>query len=868
MHNRFAPQSILTKYRRQQAALFLVVVITPLMLFQLTASVYATEEHVWNTNTDFATGVKNNTTFNDDGAITLSPTASTTETNWNDLFGGNGSPDTGYNRTATLGAGDIEISQSYAYTEDGSIPLVGSAGRDVFTEGNITYVCSWKGLTAIDTKGTFTNPDDDTLVGYYSTSSTPGILPGGNTSFCNKVGDLIYMGDWTNGLYVFDTHGTVTFSDDTLLTRYYTGSTPALTSSAARRVQLDGNYLYIPLYYSGGLSVIDTKGTLTAADDTLAAHYDVNSYPGLISDNVSSINKAGNILYVGGYTNGVRVFDTNNTATGTDDTALGDYNHGRFSEIPVNFFVNVIKKNNNVLYLGSSRGGLFAIDTKGTQTLADDTLLKVYNKSIDARLADQVMDVTFSGNYLNISGVEAYVTLDTKGTLTPEDDEVTTYYNNQTNPTFVADGMADAVTANGLIYTSSWAPDGLTAITKGVYRPQGLYQGLPRRIGTVPTSTISLDSTIASGQDVVMQYRTGSPGAAWREDFATTSSYAADLYNWGSLPDAVGAAGGILTATTSHRFDFWVATGYPVDHFIPGSTITARVRINNPDPSKPVELYMFTDDWWSDDFTTKQNEWITLKLTLSQSDAFSNLGFDLYTTGTYPANASIQVDWIEVTTPDSMGQWGAWSAACPAHSCVLPNLSAATWLQYRLALSTTNTSTTPVVHSVSYNDAYYSTGTYQSSIYTFEKPRELSTFVADVTTPIGTSIAFEYSIDGGTVWKPISPGQQLSHDDIIASSFMWRATLATTNGAYTPTINSVSIIASPYTKTTGTLVAGKATSLDRSGESAAVIMLRREHPEFFNGKASKEQIQEKVVTLLAEVVVHITSWFQLWEVVK
>lgn len=865
MHNRFTPQSILTKHRRHQAALFLVVVFTPLVLFQLTASVYATEEHIWNTNTDFATGIKNNTTFNDDGAITLSPTASTTETNWNDLFGGNGSPDTGYNRTATLGSGDIAISQGYGYTENGSIALVGDAGRDVFAEGNIVYSCSWKGLTAIDTKGTFNNPSDDTLVGYYATSSTPGILPGGNISLCEKHGDLIYMGDWTNGLYVFDTHGTVTFADDTLATRYYSGSAPALVNSAARKIFLEGDYLYIATY-GGGLSVIDTKGTVTAADDTLAAHYDVNSYPGLISDYISSINKISDVLYVGGYTNGVRLFDTNNTATGTDDTALGDYNHGRFSEIPVYFYVSDIMKNNDVLYLATNRGLLVAIDTKGTETLADDTLIKVYDRNFDVNFPPaSINDVSISGNYLTIAGMNAYVVLDTKGTLTPNDDEITSHYNNQTNPTLAADGMYGAVAVNNLVYVSSYTPDGLTAITKNIYRPQGLYAGLPRRIGTVPTSTISLDSTIASGQDVVMQYRTGSPGAAWREDFATTSSYAADLYNWGSLPDAVGAAGGILTATTSHRFDFWVATGYPVDHFIPGSTITARVRINNPDPSKPVELYMFTDDWWSDDFTTKQNEWITLKLTLSQSDAFSNLGFDLYTTGTYPANASIQVDWIEVTTPDSMGQWGAWSAACPAHSCVLPNLSAATWLQYRLALSTTNTSTTPVVHNVSYNDAYYSTGTYQSSIYTFEKPRELSTFVADVTTPTGTSIAFEYSINGGPVWKPISPGQQLSHDDIIAPSFIWRATLATTNGAYTPTINSVSIIASPYTKTTGTLVAGKATSLDRSGESASVIMLRREHPEFFNGKASKGQIQEKVVTLLAEVVVHITSWFQLWE---
>lgn len=83
------------------------------------------------------------------------------------------------------------------------------------------------------------------------------------------------------------------------------------------------------------------------------------------------------------------------------------------------------------------------------------------------------------------------------------------------------------------------------------------------------------------------------------------------------------------------------------------------------------------------------------------------------------------------------------------------------------------------------------------------------TFNAVAATPTGTTIAYQYSTDGTTT---------------------------------------------PYKPTTGTSLTTQVAHLEQNGQTEAVDTLKQEHPEFFNGRASKQDVQVKIVSLLGEAV--------------
>ncbi|MDP1846057.1 MAG: hypothetical protein Q8L09_04980 [Candidatus Moranbacteria bacterium] len=103
----------------------------------------------------------------------------------------------------------------------------------------------------------------------YNQDTSPAI--GNNnvlSSFLDSAHNLVYVST-QGGLSVLNTQGTVDPADDTLVKTYTTSTTPAIGNNYVRHSFLDSthNLLYVSTY--GGLSDINTQGTVDPADDTL-----------------------------------------------------------------------------------------------------------------------------------------------------------------------------------------------------------------------------------------------------------------------------------------------------------------------------------------------------------------------------------------------------------------------------------------------------------------------------------------------------------------------------------------------------------------------------------------------------------------------
>src|SRR5262249_36390819 len=119
-------------------------------------------------------------------------------------------------------------------------------------------------------------------------------------------------------------------------------------------------------------------------------------------------------------------------------------------------------------------------------------------------------------------------------------------------------------------------------------------------------------------------------------------------------------------------------------------------------------------------------------------------------------------------------------------------------IQYKLDFTTDDTSTTPVVQSVTFSSGGYSSGTYTSDNHTFSGTQDLLTFVADDNTPTHTSITYQYSVNGGATWRNIPSSSYTFPDNTIGDSFQWRADLSSTDSDVTPTVHSVTLTTSDH----------------------------------------------------------------------
>jgi hypothetical protein len=727
----------------------------------LPSTTFATQTTTWQ-GSDLALGSTADT-FHDDvsDTITLALENPVTDTSVEDFR-------RGYTDPASIGThavsddGAITLNQGWRYGVFTNPALASSYVYHSFLSGGLLYINTNSGLSVIDTNNTPDNPSDDTLVTRYHTGSTPALAD--NRVYHSFLADGFLYNSTDDDLSVIDTNNTPTNSaDDTLVTRYYTGSTPAIANNTVYHSFLTDGLLYISTY-GGGLSVIDTNNTPdNPSDDTLVTRYHTGSNPAL----------ADNGTYHSFLTNGL-------------------------------------------LYISAEEdGGLSVIDTNNTpDNPSDDTL-------------------------------------------------VTRYYTGST-PALANNSLRHSFLTDDLLYVSTYE-GGLSVIdTTGRYTSDTSYRSVPVS-STTPHTLLSAAHNAPLDTSISLSYRSGEADASWRDNFDTLDSLAGDIYGYNGEYDwqSVTTSSGVLRATGAplvypYNPYFVIETGYPDDYFAPGSVITLRYRVFNR-PDVPMILETYVDDYESgiaSNITT--DEWQTIAF--SSGSSFSNISIDVLTADDNSSveDTVLEIDSLQITAADSMGKWDAWQSCADTARCAIDQstLTGNDWLQYKLDLSTTDRSVTPSVTSVSWSDGYVSTGTYTSQTRTFTRPQALDTFTPTAATSSSTTLAYEYSLDRGTTWTSIAPGA-LFPPDTQADSFTWRATFTTIDPLYTPTLTGVSLSSTNARSVIyGTLLKdrrladiGSLISLD-----TAETILRRDYPEYFENPTAPFARERAILVLLREVM--------------
>lgn len=203
---------------------------------------------------------------------------------------------------------------------------------------------------------------------------------------------------------------------------------------------------YDGLYGVGGM------GTVDPSDDTLVAKYTETTSLALPSSyEVLNVyyNETDELLYVGLDGGGVCVIDTNGTATDTDDSLLFTYNDTSSPSL-ANNYVRRIEYNDEhgLIYASIAGSGIQVIDFNGTSTnFADDTISFTYSTLSTPSIPTNYVYGTVYDDVTNVlyaitrgGGVRS---IDTKGTTNPSDDTVITTYNLSSSPALISDYIYD-----------------------------------------------------------------------------------------------------------------------------------------------------------------------------------------------------------------------------------------------------------------------------------------------------------------------------------------------------------------------------------------------------------------------------------------
>lgn len=281
--------------------------------------------------------------------------------------------------------GELRLNKVYSafdYTTT-STPAVGGAARQANYDPDhcLLYVSTAVGLNVINTQCT-NSGSDDALVITYTTATTPAI---GNDAlygtYIDRANHLIYVATVGGGVSVINTQNTISPLDDTLHFSYTTTSSPAIAHNNVYWVYLDElQRLFYVGTYGGGLSVISTEGTFSPLDDVLINTYNTTSSPAILRNNVyatyyDSVTK---YLWVGTYRDtsdgGLTAIDTKGTIPATDDTLVKHYSPSTTPPFCYRVRGLAFDGVNNQFYAScDSGGGVQVLNTQGTVDTTDDT---------------------------------------------------------------------------------------------------------------------------------------------------------------------------------------------------------------------------------------------------------------------------------------------------------------------------------------------------------------------------------------------------------------------------------------------------------------------------------------------------------------
>lgn len=720
---------------------------------------------------------------------------------------------------------DLELSEFVHYSDEFFGYDIGIQGLNIWVNeiNNVIYFSSYEGLFVID-QNNLNDISDDVVVAHYSSTSVPSLgADQVRHTYLDTVTGLLYVSAFGSGLKVIDTNDTLDMSDDVIVATYSPTSSPAISTSGVYHSYLDQttDLLYIS-QNGGGLSVIDTKGTTTQIDDTLLITYRTTSSPSIAGNGVthSVVDSANNLIYIVSFNAGLNVIDTKGTTSVADDERIFTYTSSSTPAITDNNMYHLtIDSANDLLYL-SSRSGVDVIDRKGTVAPSDDELLVSYNTSSTPAIGSSsltnpswtystLLDSDEGMLYLS-SPTYGIAIIDTHLTVDPSDDTIHRTYNWEDgigNPDTYS--LATYLDKNdSRLYINTF--EGLFSVyLDGRKTKYGEYISKAKKISETPSDLLSLTSDLPANTTVGIQYRTADVNGVWEDNFNSNDvSYITDFYGWGAPFNSVETINGILTMddpVDNKWATMWIDTGKADDYFPAGSMVRMKVRSNVgvDQSSEPFSYsdYLFTDEWEDgSSYYYTVNDWVYL--TLIPTLPFSKIGVEPYidplSSYTWQPSDSYEIDWITVELPNS--EWSSWNDICfNRYGCYIDpaDLVGNEYIQYKLTLTTTNTSVTPSVTEVSFNSGYQPSGEYISKVIDGGRNTKWNEVVDSSTVPVGTSIV-KYTRTGNssTPNSTWSSWELVDGDSIVSPNgryLQYKFVLSTTNEELTPIIQSVEI---------------------------------------------------------------------------
>ncbi len=769
-------------------------------------SIGANAKDITISQSTFASGTSDNSIdLSENGKVKLkNDISSSTITSKDDLLRNNqnGNPSNSVLITNNNG-GEVFINNSFGYNA-GTTPSVQNVQDIDYGEslGFLFVAMNPGGVKIIDTKKTFDKSDDEE-VALYTTTSTPSIQRNNVywLLFNPNYGYLyIVTGSGVDGtIDVIDIKNTATQSDDVKIRSFVlTDSTvwakPVL-NKALNDIYLGGRWY--------GVKALESKGTKDISDDVITWYYNWDMAPPrhLLNRDVSAIyyDEDSHYIYMACGDNigtgGVSVIDTKGTSTVTDDEFVAEYNTTTtpaLSENYISWMIYYDSQTKSIFSRYKNSGSTFVIDTKGTNSQLDDTVSNwSTNTNIPSGLDKNLVTAVKVDNTTTtyFSSWDGIFLIDTKGTSSLNDDTLVKSYDNNNFPLGFG-YLILSTSLNGFITSGS----GVSFINYDKFNSPGVYISSPVEREINNYKYIKWDQTISNSHSTNVQIRTGTEDSVWVDDFnSITNSYAGDLYNWCCHFQNVTTENGVITMSnpnTSWGAYVWFDTGKPAGFFPAGSTITAKVRMNNSHPERSYQDWMYTDEW--DDGSVSYstvNDWVYL--TLSPSLPFSTIGFEpwLLDYGGWNPEDSFQVDWIKINMPDNY--WSNWSSPCTNNSGCEINAGSSKYYQYKINLSSSDLNTSPSINSITLTNGYETSGIYTSSVIDGSKKVKWTGFNTTKDLPTGTSIDFLTRYGDSLVpdsswtdWKVFDGSNKSRY-------VQYKATLSTSNNLVTPTLSMV-----------------------------------------------------------------------------
>ncbi len=811
--------------RYMAAILFAGYLVLP-SLWRTTSEVSHAESgsFMQTTQSDFKSGALDSSLDADTspGDVKLKPSNHTAvQTTENDFYGG----DTAYggmtSSVASTGGGAVTLASHRSVIDMNSNPSIGSTVVTSILPNhalNITFIATWgDGVTVLDNKGTGTF-SDDTLLGKYSSSSSIAVGDNVDSVQIDPEFGYLYVSTQT-GLYVINLHGTASVSDDTLVGSYTTSSTPALQGNDIKLLTFDASrhLIFVPTF-NQGFQIVNTQGTSSIADDTISATYSTSTTPAVTSGNVNQIlyDTGRNLMYVASF-GGLDVFSTNGTLSASDDTKLYSYNG---SSTPSIFDNNAVRMTfgdtNTVIYVGTEEG-VVGINTQGTQSSADDTVFLHYNNASAINVHGYCRFIAYNQTQKKLYFIARHqgaFVIDTKGTATQEDDVLANKYDEHSNPLGYGGWSSNFYigydTTFGAVYVG-----GRGAVEYNPSNPiesTGGFYSKPIDIQAGAYQSVSWDTSANSQQSVSIQTRAGTDNSYWIDDFNgnANTSYAYDAYDWGNYWQTATQANGTVKLSNFNvpyggNLYFWFDTGKPDGYFPAGSVVNARVKLHSPGRTGSCQScvdFIYSDDWWEDGSTKLVSDvWTTMSFTVT-SHPFSKIGFNLESNDNSEWNNAtdyFEIDWISVQLPSN--QWGSWSSTYTNNSisAVATDQTSKKWLQYRAIFTNADSSSAPSLKSVTFARGYPTSGTLISAALDSGKSStNWGTLTGSTVSPAGTSVQFYTrsgnsadTASGWTNWVEVQSGSNVSSPS--SRYIQYKAVLSTDDETVTPTLSSVSI---------------------------------------------------------------------------